>query len=122
MEKKLEVSFMLDFYNKLLTEKQADTLDFYYNQDLSLSEIAEHLAISRQGVRDSIKRGERLLYELEEKLGLVKRFNSIHDKLALIEKNITAMEVLNAQHIQSSALLFNIEEIKRILTEIDEKV
>ena len=122
MEKKLEVSFMLDFYNKLLTEKQADTLDFYYNQDLSLGEIAEHLQISRQAVRDSIKRGERLLYELEEKLGLVKRFNSIHHKLTIIGENISAVEMLNKQYIQSSALLLNINEMKRILAEIDEKV
>ena len=59
MEKDLSIAVLLDFYGDLLTEKQARAIDLYYNEDLSLAEIAEPLGISRQGVRDSIKRGER---------------------------------------------------------------
>lgn len=72
-EKDLRVSVLLDYYAPMLTEKQRDVIDLYYNEDLSLSEIAEHEAITRQGVRDSIKRGEQTLYEMEEKFRLAER-------------------------------------------------
>lgn len=74
MSKNLEVAVLLDFYGEMLTEKQRDLIDLYYNEDLSLGEIAQHQKITRQGVRDSIKRGEEFLYELEEKLGLLKTY------------------------------------------------
>ena len=54
----LEMSLLFDFYGETLTEKQRELFDLYYNEDLSLSEIAEHAGITRQGVRDSIKRAE----------------------------------------------------------------
>lgn len=69
-EKNLRVSVLLDYYSPMLTDKQKDVIDLYYNEDLSLSEIAEHESITRQGVRDSIKRGEQTLFEMEEKFGL----------------------------------------------------
>lgn len=72
-EKDLRVSVLLDYYAPMLTEKQRDVIDLYYNEDLSLSEIAEHEKITRQGVRDSIKRGEQTLYEMEEKFRLAER-------------------------------------------------
>lgn len=70
MDKKLATSDLLDIYGELLTEKQRDMLELYYNDDLSLAEIAEHYEISRQGVHDSIKRGEETLNEYERVLGL----------------------------------------------------
>lgn len=72
-EKDLRVSVLLDYYSPMLTDKQRDVIDLYYNEDLSLSEIAEHEKITRQGVRDSIKRGEQTLYEMEEKFRLAER-------------------------------------------------
>lgn len=72
-EKNLEVAVMLDFYSELLTEKQRDVIDLYYNEDLSLAEIAEHENITRQGVRDSIKRGEQVLFEMESALRLAEK-------------------------------------------------
>ena len=57
--KNLKISDLLDFYGECLTEKQRNFLDYYYNDDLSLSEIAENESITRQGVRDAIKRGEQ---------------------------------------------------------------
>ena len=69
MAKNLEISLLFDFYGDMLTEKQRDVVELYYNDDLSLSEIAENEGITRQGVRDSIKRAEAQLLEMEERLG-----------------------------------------------------
>ena len=73
MAKNLEIPFLLDFYGEMLTKKQHDFLVYYYEDDLSLSEIAENEGITRQGVRDSIKRAEAQLFDMEEHLGLAKR-------------------------------------------------
>lgn len=67
MAKDLTVSSLLDVYGAFLNEKQRELTEYYYNDDLSLSEIAENVGITRQGVRDSIKRAEQQLYALEEK-------------------------------------------------------
>ena len=79
MAKNLEISLLFDFYGDMLTEKQRDVVELYYNDDLSLSEIAENEGITRQGVRDSIKRAEAQLLEMEERLGLAKRFREMRD-------------------------------------------
>ena len=84
MAKNLEISVLLDFYGEMLTEKQRDVVELYYNEDLSLSEIAAHSQITRQGVRDTIKRAEGILLGLEERLGLAKRFRRIQEGLDLI--------------------------------------
>ena len=65
---------LLDFYGELLTEKQRQCCELHYNEDLSLSEIAEQSGISRQGVWDNLRRAEAALREFEEKTGLVRRF------------------------------------------------
>ena len=74
LAKNLEVTVLLDFYGEMLTEKQRSFLEYYYNDDLSLSEIAENEGITRQGVRDAIKRAEAQLFDMENKLGLLARF------------------------------------------------
>lgn len=79
IEKDLRISVLLDYYSDMLTDKQKDVIDLYYNEDLSLSEIAEHEGITRQGVRDSIKRGEQTLFEMEEKLHLADRSKKFYD-------------------------------------------
>lgn len=73
MEKKVEVSMLCQIYGKLLTEKQFEFIEDYYNNDLSLSEIAENNNITRQAVRDVIKKGENKLFEFEEKLLIMKK-------------------------------------------------
>ena len=92
MEKNVEISLLFGFYKNLLTARQADTVDLYYNEDLSLAEIGEELGISRQGVRDNLKRAEQLLYDAEEKLGLAKRFIEIRGKLGEIDIMIKEIE------------------------------
>lgn len=73
MEKHVEISMLCQIYGKLLTEKQYEMINDYYNNDLSLSEIAENNHITRQAVRDVIKKGENKLFEYEEKLLFMKR-------------------------------------------------
>lgn len=68
--KSIEMTLLFDLYGELLTEKQQQLFDLYYNEDLSLAEIADLLKISRQGVRDGIVRAEALLSEFDEKLAL----------------------------------------------------
>ena len=83
----------MDFYGGLLTEKQKDSLELYYDRDCSLAEIAEDMDISRQGVRDFIKRGEKQLYEFEEKLEMVKKYNNISSNIARLEEMIDKIKL-----------------------------
>ena len=90
MEKKVIISILLDIYGSMLTDKQYKLLDDYYNNDLSLSEIGENDSITRQAVRDNLKKGENKLFEYEEKLGFMKKElkqeEMIDDILLSIEK------------------------------------
>ena len=85
MEKNIKISLLYDFYGQLLKEQQKQAVTLYYNDDLSLAEIAAELGITRQGVRDCIKRSENLLYNFEAKLGLYKRFKEVETGLYEIE-------------------------------------
>ena len=84
MEKTVQISILLQIYGKLLTEKQYQMLDDYYNNDLSLSEIAENAQITRQAVRDNLKKGENKLFEYEEKLEFMKKTLMQEEKIANI--------------------------------------
>lgn len=87
MDKSIKISMLLDIYGKLLTERQSDIADLYYNQNLSLSEIADELEITRQAVRKSLVEAEKNLFDFEEKLGVfskkVKRDELLDEALAL---------------------------------------
>ena len=85
-DKTLRMTMLFDFFGNLLTDKQREYFDLYYNDDLSLSEIAENEGISRQGVRDIIVRAETTLREAEAKTGLIKRFLEIQDDVAVAER------------------------------------
>lgn len=74
MDKHCDISRLLDFYGDVLSERQKLAMELYYNDDLSLSEVAEELGISRQGVRACLKKGEDTLRSLETALGLAERF------------------------------------------------
>ena len=102
MEKKVEVSILCEIYGKLLTEKQQEFMEDYYNNDLSLSEIAENNNITRQAVRDILKKGEKKLFEYEEKLGVMKRtlnqeekINKVLSELTKIQKNYSDKQISN---------------------------
>ena len=92
MEKNLKISILLDYYKEMLTSKQADVLDLYYNHDLSLAEISQNMNISRQGVRDTIIRGEQALCNTESKLKLIEKNKLISAKINNILDSIDSME------------------------------
>ncbi|MBQ3149711.1 MAG: DNA-binding protein [Clostridia bacterium] len=98
MAKNLEIAGLLDCYGEMLTQKQHDFLDYYYNEDLSLSEIAANEGITRQGVRDAIKRAETQLFEMESKLGLVRRFEEIKQGLNEIAEYADLINAYNLRH------------------------
>ena len=89
--KNLEISYLLDFYGDVLTDRQKEFYDLYYNEDLSLGEIAENNGITRQGVRDVIVRAEAILTDLEDKTGLIKRFLAMGKELAALEQDALTM-------------------------------
>ena len=76
-EKNLNIGYLLDFYGDVLSERKRNVLDMYYNEDFSLAEISEEIGISRQGVRDIIKKAEEELCFFESKLGLSKKMTDL---------------------------------------------
>lgn len=74
MEKYFKMSYLIDIYAPLLTQKQIKVLEYYYNDDISLSEIAGILNISRQGVHDNLKRAEKIIMDYDEKLKLLDKY------------------------------------------------
>ena len=89
MEKDLFVASLLDVYGNFLNEKQRLLVGHYYNDDLSLSEIAENEGITRQGVRDLIKRAEVKLYELEKECGYCHKFVRLKELCKSVERGIS---------------------------------
>ena len=92
MEEKVKICMLSTFYGKLLTEKQYQFIDDYYNKDLSLSEIAENHGITRQAVRDMLKKGEKKLFEYEEKLLFMKRMLNQEKKIEEILLELTKIQ------------------------------
>ena len=92
MEKNVQISMLCEMYGKLLTKNQLNILKNYYDKDLSLSEIAENEKITRQAVRDIIKKGENKLFELEEKLEIMKRMLKQEEQIAIILAEISKIE------------------------------
>ncbi len=92
MEKNVKISMLCQLYGKLLTKKQFDFIDDYYNNDLSLSEIAENNNITRQAVRDIIKKGEKKLFEYEEKLLFMKRMLNQEKKIQKVLDELTKIQ------------------------------
>lgn len=115
-DKIVQIALLFDFYGQLLTDKQMDIVDMYYNNDLSLGEISEQQGISRQGVYDSLKRAEKTLNELEEKLGLVNRFLKQKESM----KEITEMldELINNKELDGEAVKEKLTDIKEHISKI----
>lgn len=93
MNKLVEIGILFDFYGKLLTERQYQAVELYYIHDLSLAEIGEELNITRQGVFDTLKRSEQKLYNYEEILGLVEKFNKSHETIREILKITRELQI-----------------------------
>ena len=80
------MAMLFDFYGDLLTDRQKEFYDLYYNEDLSLAEIAENYGISRQGVRDVIVRAEAAMTEIEDKTHIIRRFYQNQAAIAAIDQ------------------------------------
>ena len=107
-EKNLQIGYLLDFYGELLSDRKHSVMEMYYNEDLSLAEIANEIGISRQGVRDIIKKCEDELFFYEEKLGLFNRFKSI-------EACVSELKVMSESQALSTELKSKIDEILQAL-------
>ncbi len=98
------MTMLFDFYAELLTPRQREFFDLYYNEDLSLSEIAENAGISRQGVRDVIVRAEAAMQEVEDKTGIIKRFEAQRPHLDAIEAAVAEIRTLNYRQYEDARL------------------
>ena len=103
MEKKVEISILLEIYGNLLTEKQKEYMNYYYNEDLSLSEIAENDGITRQAVMRILQKSSKKLEEYEQKL-------QIMEKQKQIKKNIEQLR----KELKQNKQLDNIENLLNI--------
>ena len=92
-EKNMKFPLLLDIYGVLLSDKKREIVEYYYNEDYSLSEISEITGISRQGVRDSIKKSEEEIYSLEEKLGIAAKNLMLSNQIDSIERDISSGRV-----------------------------
>lgn len=88
MDEQLMRVMLFDFYGELLTAKQRTYFHLHYNEDLSLSEIAEQEGISRQGVWDNIRRAEEALRQKEAKIGLVGRYAAQRERAAALARDL----------------------------------
>ena len=104
------MALLYDFYGDVLTDRQKEFYDLYYNEDLSLGEIAENYGITRQGVRDVIVRAEAALTELEDKTGLIRRFLAMRGELEQIRAD--------AQAILESSTRYDDGELERLARQI----
>ena len=107
------MTMLFDFYGELLTERQKEFFDLYYNEDLSLAEIAENAGISRQGVRDVIVRAEAIMTDLEDKTGLMKRFMLMQQQVQAILDAAEKIQTVNYRQYDNPELARLANEITR---------
>lgn len=118
--KNLNISVLLDFYGEMLTEKQREVVEYYYNEDLSLAEIAEHSGITRQGVRDSIKRAENQLLDCEAKLGLWARFLEIKQGLEEIDRIAQELQAWNQKNMVAQEIQRKTQRIAELAAQLNQ--
>ena len=120
MDKNVRICLLFSFYRNMLTKRQIDCVDLYYNEDLSLAEISELLGITRQGVRDNIKRAENTMNDTEERLCLVSKFLGISEKLAKIDDIIREIEKSPNVRYLSDDIKHKINDILMIIGSIND--
>lgn len=111
MEKKVEISILCQLYGKLLTTKQLECMDDYYNNDLSLSEIAQNNGTTRQAVKDIITKSEKKLFEYEKNLEFKKKTLEQEDKIKEILENLEKINQKNSN-----------EEIEKLLKKAKKEI
>ncbi len=99
--KKWQMSLLLDYYGEMLTPRQREIASLYHNDDLSLGEIADLVGITRQGVRDALKKSEHILLCCEEKLGMLTRFRRLQTRLEEIAAQLLPEQASLAEQIRA---------------------
>jgi len=107
------MAMLYDFYGDLLTARQKEFYDLYYNDDLSLAEIAENYEITRQGVRDIIVRAEKTLEDIEEKTGLIQRFHQTRATVSTLRELTSQIEAINRDRLKDN-------ELEKLCTQLSE--
>lgn len=111
MNSKPDISLLYDFYGELLKTSQQQVVELYVNEDLSLSEVAEILGISRQGVRDSLNRAEQKLLDYEKRLGLLAAYRRRRERSEAVSRLIEEIK-----HTEGcGAILPQLTEIENLL-------
>ena len=118
MDKNVYLSLLCDFYGELLTAKQRQYIELYYNDNLSLGEIGENEGISRQGVRDILLRAENSLLEVERKTGLVARHTALLRQIAEAENLADELTALCADQPRRAELEEKCRELRGKLAEM----
>jgi len=121
VENTIEIGMLYDFYGELLTDRQNQVLQYYYEENYSLSEIAEELSVSRQAVHDTIHKAERSLRNYEEKLGIVERFMQTESDIEKAGRAIDQMiEQVRAGSVAGDEMLSKLTEIGSLLRRLEE--
>ena len=108
------MAMLFDFYGDLLTDRQKEFYDLYYNEDLSLGEIAENYGISRQGVRDVIVRAEAAMTEVEDKTHIIRRYFQTRKQIEAIDQAADRLlQMVNERSYRDESL----DEIGRTIKE-----
>lgn len=111
--KNLHTAYLLDFYDNMLSSKQREILDMYYREDMSLAEIASEIGMTRQGVHDYIKRGEKEIISMEEKMRLMDRFFEISKSINILDNVTERGRVIDADTFD--IIKKEIEKIKSLI-------
>ena len=115
------MALLYDFYGDMLTDRQKEFYDLYYNEDLSLAEIAENYGITRQGVPAVIVRAEAVLTELEDKTGIIKRFHKMQGQFAQIQEAVDAIAKRNDQNWQDDEVEIQCGRIRDLLAQLKQE-
>ncbi len=116
------MAMLFDFYGDMLTDRQKEFYDLYYNEDLSLAEIAENYGITRQGVRDVIVRAEAILTELEDKTGIIRRFHKMQEQFREIQRSVEDIRRINDERrYYDNGIEQNCNDIQAILEQLKQE-
>lgn len=118
--KPFEMCLLFDFYGDILTAKQRELFDLYYNEDLSLAEISEHAGITRQGVRDAVVRAEHTLRDTEQKLGLVARYGRIESNLENLATDLREIHLININKYRNPDLARLVSRMEKNLSSMSD--
>ena len=108
--RKVDVDWLLMIYGNLLTEKQRALATLYYEEDYSLSEIAQQEGVSRQSVYDALQRVEKQLRSWEEKLGVRRRFTQVEETLDEALRVLPDSAKASREQMEKALRLLNDEE------------